>query len=71
MAKVVKKGGIIVGRQSGSVMSTEVPAIKAGTTGFRHDMSTLAEMWDKFGVDTGTKWKMEGLLDEVGLRTRN
>lgn len=70
IAKVVKKGGIIVGRQSGSVKPTEVPAVKAGTTSFRHDISTLTEMWENVGVETGTKWKVEGSLDEVGLQTR-
>jgi SAM-dependent methyltransferase len=70
IAMVVRKGGVIVGRQSGSVKPAEVPAIKAGTTSFRHDLSTLAEMWEKVGVETGTKWKVEGSLDEVGLQTR-
>jgi TolB-like protein len=27
-------------------------------------------MWKKVGVETGTKWKVEGSLDEVGLQTR-
>ncbi|KAJ5591280.1 hypothetical protein N7450_005252 [Penicillium hetheringtonii] len=68
VAKLVKKGGVIVGRQSGSVRPAEVPAIKAGTTSFRHDTNTLAELWDKVGAVTGTKWKVEGSLDEVGIK---
>lgn len=70
IAQMVKKGGVIVGRQSGSVKPAEVPAVKAGTTSFRHDLSTLSNMWRIVGVKTGTKWNVEGTLDEVGLQTR-
>ncbi|KAJ5128112.1 hypothetical protein N7448_008891 [Penicillium atrosanguineum] len=70
ISRVVRKGGIIVGRQSGSVKPAEVPAIKAGTTSFRHDLNTLAEMWENVGMETGTKWKVDGSLDEVGLQTK-
>ncbi|KAJ6133749.1 hypothetical protein N7523_000071 [Penicillium sp. IBT 18751x] len=70
ISRVVRKGGIIVGRQSGSVKPGEVPAIKAGTTSFRHDPDTLAEMWRRVGIETGTKWKVDGSLDEVGLQTK-
>lgn len=70
VAKLVKKGGIIVGRQSGSVKPAEVPAIKAGTTSFRHDVNTLSGLWDKVGAATGTKWKVEGSLDEVGVQNK-
>lgn len=69
VARLVRTGGIIVGRQSGSVKPGEVPAIKPGSTSFRHDVSTLAEMWDQVGVETGTKWKVEGQLDELGIET--
>lgn len=68
IAKLVKKGGVIVGRQSGSVKPAEVPAIKPGSTSFRHDVETLTKMWDQVGSETGTKWKVEGTLDEVGLK---
>lgn len=68
IAKVVNKGGVIVGRQSGSVKPGEVPAIKPGSTSFRHDVGTLTDMWNRVGEDTGTKWKVEGFLDEVGIQ---
>ncbi|KAJ5247766.1 hypothetical protein N7468_002749 [Penicillium chermesinum] len=68
IAQLVKKGGIIVGRQSGSVKPGEVPAIKPGSTSFRHDVETLTKMWDQVGSETGTKWKVEGSLDEVGMK---
>ena len=69
ISKLVKKGGMIVGRQSGSIKPAEVPAIKPGSTSFRHDLRTLSEMWAKVGEETGTKWKVEGSLDEVGIQT--
>lgn len=69
IAGIVRKGGVIVGRQSGSVKPAEVPAIKPGSTSFRHDVSTLVEMWERVGAETGTKWKVEGSLDEVGINT--
>lgn len=68
IAKLVKKDGIIVGRQSGSVKPAEVPAIKPGSTSFRHDVETLTKMWEQVGAETGTKWKVEGSLDEVGMK---
>jgi SAM-dependent methyltransferase len=70
VAKLVKNGGIIVGRQSGSVKPSEVSAIKPGSTSFRHDVRTLAELWEKVGAATGTKWKVEGSLDEVGVQNK-
>lgn len=69
IAKLVKKGGMIAGRQSGSVKPGEIPAIKPGSTSFRHDVGTLIEMWEKIGSETGTKWKVDGSLDEVGIKT--
>ncbi|KAJ5083211.1 hypothetical protein N7456_012638 [Penicillium angulare] len=70
IGKLVRKNGMIVGRQSGSVKPAEVPAIKPGSTSFRHDVSTLAEMWNKVGEETGTKWKVEGSLDQVGIKSK-
>ncbi|MCJ1445224.1 MAG: hypothetical protein MMC23_005729 [Stictis urceolatum] len=66
VARLVRKGGVIVGRQSGSVKPGEVPAIKAGSTSWRHDLRTLGEMWDRVGEETGTKWSVDGSLDMVG-----
>ena len=67
-ANLVRMGGVIVGRQSGSVKPSEVPAIKAGTTSFRHDVNTFQRMWDEVGEATGTKWSVNGILDEVGMK---
>ncbi|KAJ6127930.1 hypothetical protein N7471_009147 [Penicillium samsonianum] len=60
----------MVGRQSGSVKPGEAPAIKEGTTSFRHDASTLAEIWDSAGVQRATRWEVECSLDEVGVQPR-
>ena len=64
--------GVIVGQQSGSVKPSEVPAIKSGSTSFRHDVGTSQRLWDETGEDTGTKWSVDGTLDEIGMvETKN
>lgn len=40
VARVVRKGGVVVGRQSGNVKPGKMPAIKHGSTSFRHDVET-------------------------------
>ncbi|KAI1371993.1 hypothetical protein F4677DRAFT_276520 [Hypoxylon crocopeplum] len=67
IAKLVKKGGVIVGRQIGSVKPGDVPAIKAGSVSYRHDVETLDAMWKKVGEATQTRWKVGGSLDMVGV----
>ncbi|KAI9730786.1 MAG: hypothetical protein M1818_008066 [Claussenomyces sp. TS43310] len=67
IARLVRPDGIIVGRQSGSIKPSEVPAIAAGTTSFRHDISTFQALWDEVGRDTSTEWNVTGTLDSVGM----
>lgn len=33
-------------------------------------LGTLAEMWEKAGMVTGTKWKVDGSLDEIGRQSK-
>ena len=67
IAGLVKMGGAIVGRQSGSTKPGEVPAIKPGSTSFRHDVGTFRRLWDEVGEATRTKWTVDGMLDQVGI----
>lgn len=67
IAKLVRMGGVIVGRQSGSTKPSEVPAIKPGSTSFRHDVDTFRRLWDEVGEATGTIWTVDGTLDQVGM----
>lgn len=67
IAGLVKKGGIIVGRQIGSTQPGDVPAIDQGSLSYRHDVSSLADMWAKVGEATGTKWEVTGSMDMVGI----
>ncbi|OTB04256.1 hypothetical protein M426DRAFT_59074 [Hypoxylon sp. CI-4A] len=60
---LIKKGGIIVGRQLGSLKPGNVAAIKAGSFSYRHDVSTFEAMWREVGQATQTQWKVEGTLD--------
>lgn len=68
IGRLVRKGGMIVGRQSGSVKPAELPAIKPGSTSFRHDVKTWVELWEQVGAETGTRWKVDGSLDQVGIQ---
>ncbi|KAK9413610.1 hypothetical protein SUNI508_11819 [Seiridium unicorne] len=67
LSRLVKKGGIIVGRQIGSVKPGDVPAIKEKSVSYRHDTETFAAMWQHIGEATATRWKVEGTLDMVGI----
>lgn len=67
IAGLVKKGGVIVGRQIGSVKPGDVPAIKEGSVSYRHDVASWDGMWKKVGEATQTRWKVEGSLDMVGI----
>ena len=67
IAQLVRVNGVIVGRQSGSVKPSEVPAIMPGSTSFRHDVGTFQRLWDEAGEATGTEWSVDGTLDEVGM----
>lgn len=67
IAKLVRKDGIIVGRQMGSVKPGDVPAIKKHTVSYRHNVETLDNMWRDVGEVTGTRWKVEGTMDMVGV----
>ncbi|KAI0112400.1 hypothetical protein GGR51DRAFT_506906, partial [Nemania sp. FL0031] len=67
IAKLLKKGGIVVGRQTGSVKPGDVAAIQKQSYSYRHDVSTFDDMWRRVGEETQTKWRVEGTLDMVGI----
>lgn len=71
IAKLVKNNGVIVGRQIGSVKPGDVPAIKAGSSSYRHDVETFASMWKQVGEATQTQWKVEGTMDMVGINPKS
>ena len=64
---LVKKGGIIVGRQMGSVKPGDVPAIKEGSVSYRHDVESFGAMWNVVGEATQTRWEVTGTMDMVGV----
>ncbi|KAL8948259.1 MAG: hypothetical protein Q9222_005544 [Ikaeria aurantiellina] len=67
IARLVRQNGIIVGRQMGSVKPGDVPAIKAGSSSYRHNVETFDAMWKRVGEGTQTQWKVEGTMDMVGV----
>lgn len=67
ITKLVKKDGVIVGRQIGSVKPGSLPAISEGSFSYRHNVETFDAMWRDVGLATGTRWKVEGTLDMVGI----
>lgn len=68
VAKLMKKGGIIVGRQLGSVKPGDVAAVKVGDVSYRHNVKTLDDMWKQIGEATQTRWEVGGTLDMVGVK---
>lgn len=71
IAKLVKNGGVIVGRQTGSIMPGDVPAIKEGSFSYRHDVETFDVMWKQVGEATQTRWEVGGVMDTVGTNPQS
>ncbi|ROW04910.1 hypothetical protein VPNG_07044 [Cytospora leucostoma] len=67
IAKLIKKGGIIVGRQIGSVSPGDVAAIREGSSSYRHNVETFDSLWRGVGEATQTRWKVEGTMDMIGI----
>ncbi|KAH8883469.1 hypothetical protein GQ53DRAFT_752953, partial [Thozetella sp. PMI_491] len=67
VAKLLNKGGVIVGRQIGSVQPGNVAAIKEKSFSYRHSVESLDAMWKEIGEATQTRWKVEGTMDMVGI----
>ncbi|KAI1855077.1 hypothetical protein JX265_012265 [Neoarthrinium moseri] len=67
LSRLVKKGGIIVGRQMGSVKPGDVPAIQDGSVSYRHNVETFNAMWREVGEATSTRWEVEGTMDMIGI----
>ena len=71
IAELVKKGGLIVGRQIGSVKPGDVPAIREGNPSYRHDVKTFDAMWRQVGEATQTRWEVGGTMDMVGINPQS
>ena len=67
IAKLVKKGGVIVGRQIGSMVPGNVAAVKEGSSSYRHNVETFDAMWKQVGEATETRWNVGGAMDMVGI----
>ncbi|KAI1479301.1 hypothetical protein F4774DRAFT_418889 [Daldinia eschscholtzii] len=67
IARLVKKGGIIVGRQMGNVKPGNFPALIEGSFCYQHDLETFGEMWKRVGETTQTRWKVEGTMDLINI----
>ena len=67
IAKLAKKGGVIVGRQVGSVKPEDFPGMKEGCPCYRHDVETFDAMWRQVGEATQTRWEVRGTMDMVGI----
>ena len=68
IAMLVKKNGVIGGRQIGSVKAGDVPAIKEGSRSYRHDVETSDSMWKQVGEATGTRWAVDETMDMIGIK---
>lgn len=66
LVKLLRKGGgVVVGRQSGGkggdVGEVEGPR---GRSWFRHDLESWRGVWERVGRETGTRWRVEGGVEE-------
>ncbi|KAI0377488.1 hypothetical protein F5Y04DRAFT_175393 [Hypomontagnella monticulosa] len=71
LAKLVKKGGVIVGRQMGSLKPGDMPAVNDNSFSYRHNVDTFDTMWQKVGEATQTQWKVEGTMDMIGVNANS
>ncbi|KAK6952606.1 hypothetical protein Daesc_004896 [Daldinia eschscholtzii] len=71
LARLIKKDGVIVGRQIGSIKPGDVPAIKDQSFSYRHDVDSFNAMWKQVGEATETQWKVEGTMDMVGINVNS
>ncbi|KAI0438002.1 hypothetical protein F4803DRAFT_565609 [Xylaria telfairii] len=71
IVSLMKVGGVIVGRQSGSVKPGNLPAMQDNLYSYRHDVVTLVDLWHEVGKITNTRWNVEGTLDMVGVNKFN
>ncbi|KAI8963619.1 hypothetical protein F5Y11DRAFT_140023 [Daldinia sp. FL1419] len=71
IARLVKRGGMIVGRQMGNLKPREVSSVKKGVLCYRHDVGTFEAMWRRVGEATNTRWNVEGTMDMVGIKAEN
>jgi SAM-dependent methyltransferase len=70
IVKMVKVGGMVVGRQLGTTNPGERPGNTSGHSRmFRHDTETFKKLWQQIGDETGTKWEVEVTMDTVGYDT--
>lgn len=61
-------GSLLVGRQAGTIKAGErTEAALDGGPQFRHDVESFRQMWVEIGELTGTKWRMEGSLDQAEM----
>jgi len=64
-----ESGVMVIGRQMGNDSPGDYN--KSGYPGergrFRHNAKTWAELWDEVGEATGTQWKVDAILDPLGV----
>lgn len=70
-AELVKKGGVIVGRQTGSVKPGVATVMWEGRFPYRHDVKTFDAMWRQVGETTQTRWEVGSTMDMVGMNPQS
>jgi len=65
-----KPGGIIIGRQVGNIESGTYnsPGYIGERNRFRHNEQSWKEFWEKIGKETGTKWEVKAVLDNLWMK---
>lgn len=55
-------GSMIIGNQMGSLDAGEYPMPTGKGYNYRHDEASMARFWERVGVETGSRWKVESGL---------
>jgi SAM-dependent methyltransferase len=65
-----KPGSLIIGRQVGNLESGtfQSPGYQGERQRFRHNEQSWKEFWEKIGEETGTKWDVDVVLDNLWMK---
>lgn len=64
-----EKGSLILGKQAGSPVADEkILDLKAGGKLWRHSPASFTKVWEVAGEKTGTKWRVNALLEDDGVK---
>lgn len=64
-------GAVVLGRQLGSLTAGSRSMPTHGVSNYRYNVQSMREFWGEVGKETGTRWEVEGGLQEGAEVTEN